>query len=179
MKIKNAVPRVVYLLLPALAIGMFSLVVLAPHIKWSGWASAAQIIAMIATLVTLVGVWSQLAVQTVVAILSTAQQTQIRDARGRLFVAEDASGISSLPCSSEARTNQWTPEWKAAADEVCQNWSSVAYMLRIDPVARFLIRPYIAKSRRAILKSHLYRPTPNCRSQNYVQGRPGRYVGGF
>jgi hypothetical protein len=143
-----------YLLLVTVLLGAASLLWLRPWLGDTRWASAAQIVAMGATLVMLVGVWGQLAVQTVVAILGLAQDKAIRDARGRLFAAEDSSGISALPCTRDPVTNRWHSDWEQAADEVSQNWSSVAYLLKIDPVARFLIEAYIVKTRRTILKSH-------------------------
>jgi len=109
---------------------------------------------MVATVVTLVGVWSQLAIQTIIAILASFQEKRIRDARGCMFHAENKSRISALPCTSDPKTNKWQPDWKEAAEEVCQNWSSVGYILSIDPIARLLINPYVRKARRTILKSH-------------------------
>jgi hypothetical protein len=137
----KAIPRVVWILLVMLALSMGLFAFLGPRIKWQGWSGAAQIIAMVATVVTLVGVWSQLAVQTIIAILASFQEKRIRDARGRLFRAEDESRISALPRTFRAQTNKWKPDWKEAAEEVCQNWSSVGYILSIDPIARLLIKP--------------------------------------
>jgi len=137
-----------------LFLGAVSLFWLRPWLYDGRWAGAAQIVAMIATLVMLVGVWHQLAVQTVVAILASAQDEAIREARGHLFAAEEGSGISALPSTRDPKTNQWHRDWEQAADRVSQNWSKVGYLLRIDPVAGFLIATYIAKTRRAILKSH-------------------------
>jgi len=150
----KAIPRVIWILLAAVAVSMGLFVFLGPRVKWQGWSSAAQIIAMVATVVTVVGVWSQLAVQTIIAILASFQEERIRNARGRLFRAEDESRISALPCTASGETNKWKPDWKETAEEVCQNWSSVGYILNIDPIARLLIKPYVRKSRRTILKSY-------------------------
>lgn len=150
----KAVPAVIWLLVLALLLGAASVLLLEPLLNDPGWDGAAQIVAMGATLVMLVVVWNQLAVQTVVAILASAQEAAVREARGRLFAAEESHGISKLRCTRDPKTNQWQHDWEQTADEVCQSWSSIAFLLRIDPVARSLIAPYMVKARRAILKSH-------------------------
>lgn len=153
-KAASPVIRLLKLLVVTLLFGAASLLWLRLGLADTGWAGAAQIVAMGATLVMLVGVWGQLAVQTVVAILASAQDAAVREARGRLFAVEESHGISGLRCTSDPKTNQWLHDWERTADEVCQSWSSIAYLLKIDPVARFLIAPYIAKARRTILRSH-------------------------
>lgn len=118
------------------------------------WVGAAQIMALLVTLVMLAVVWVQLAMQTVAAVVNAAQHETIRGARKTLFDAEASQTISALVCSSDSTRNKWKDEWKKAADQVCQNWNTVAYLLRIDPVAKALVRDYIAKTRRSILVSH-------------------------
>jgi hypothetical protein len=117
------------------------------------WAGAAQIVVLFATVVMLVVVWVQLAVQTVVAILGTAQDETIRLARERLYDAEETHGISKLCSSHLSRSdNKWDKAWKDDADRVSQSWNTVGYLLQRDVVAN-LLRKYIAKTRRAILKT--------------------------
>lgn len=55
----------------------------------SQWANAAQIVASIIGLATLVGRFSQLSVQTIAAILASAQDASIRSARAKLFGLEE------------------------------------------------------------------------------------------
>ena len=147
-------PIVIWFLILLVLLGIGLAWLLLAQAKACTWAEAAQVVAMVATLVMLAVVWVQLAVQTVGAILSSAQDEDIRQARGLLFAAEDKHGISKLRCTDDPNTDEWQTDWKQAADRVSQNWNSVAFLLRIDPVARFLISSYIKGTRRTILKSH-------------------------
>jgi hypothetical protein len=138
-----------------LALAILGFVILGNRSIGSVWATSAQVIVLFATVLMLGVVWQQLAVQTVIGILNIAQDESSRNARERLFRAEEEEEytISKLCCSSQSGQNKWRQSWKDDADLVAQSWSSVGYLLRVDPVASLLLKKYVAKTRRTIIVS--------------------------
>lgn len=171
---KPRVPAFVLFVLITALVALLSLVGLQKVRPDLCSAEAAQVVVLFVTVVMLVAVWVQLAVQTVIGVLGTAQDEGIRLTRQRLFDAEDEHRISKLCSSANAASNQWKKCWQQDADHVAQSWNTVGYLLHIDPVANLLLRKYIRATRRAILKSRYIAQPRIAERRDLIQhGQPG------
>ncbi len=90
--------------------------------------NCAWLIPILLGVVTLVVVWKQLALQTVATIISWVQDEKVRESRRILYGLE---GVLY---------DQWTEDWKQAADRASQAFNSAGLLLRGDLVVRFLSR---------------------------------------